>query len=61
MMTRISSEHLMYVQFDEDFARQISNKYNDCSSPFSFQDRGVTYPNGETEVVHNIPANMRCL
>ena len=26
----------------EDFAREISNKYNDCSSPFSFQDRHNT-------------------
>ena len=39
----------------EDFARQISNKYNDCSSPFSFQDRGgVVYPNGKSQVVHDI-------
>ena len=38
----------------EDFARQLSNKYNDCSSPFSFQDRDVTYTNGESEVVHDM-------
>ena len=38
----------------EDFARQISNEYNDCSSPFSLQDRDVTYPNRESEVVHNM-------
>ena len=36
----------------EDFARQISSEYNDCSSPFSFQHRDVTYPNGESDVVH---------
>ena len=38
----------------EDFARQISNEYIDCSSPFSLQDRDVTYPNEESEVVHNM-------
>ena len=38
----------------EHLARQMSNKYNDCSSPFSFQDRDVTYPNGQSEVVNNM-------
>ena len=38
----------------EGFARQISNKYDDCSSPFSFQDRDVTQPNGESEVAHSM-------
>ena len=38
----------------EHLARQINSKYNDCSSPFSFQDRDVTYPNGQSEVVHNM-------
>ena len=38
----------------EDFARQISNECNDCSSPFSSQDRGVTHPNGKSKVVHKM-------
>ena len=44
-----------HCNFDCDvFARQISNKCNDCSSPFSFQHRDVTYRNGESEVVHDM-------
>ena len=44
-----------HCNFDCDFfARLISNECNDCSSPFSFQDRDVTYPNGESEVVHDM-------
>ena len=38
----------------EDFARQISNEYNNYSTPFSFQDRDVTDPNGESEVAHDM-------
>ena len=38
----------------EDFARQISNEYNDCSSHFSFQDRDVKYPDGESQVVQGM-------
>ena len=34
----------------EDFARQINNEYNDCSSPFFFQDRDETYQNEEIDI-----------
>ena len=37
-----------------DFVSQISNEYNDCSNPFSFQDIGVTCTIAETEVVHEM-------
>ena len=38
----------------EVFARQISNEYNDCSGPFCFQDRGITYPNGALYTPHGM-------